>query len=189
MPTWPEIARSVDAAWRLARGDASAVDRFDLSVDGFWQSFAAALVVVPAYILVLLDQYRLAGWPAEPWATAFTEGLGYVIGWIAFPMAAIPLTRLLGLSQRYVPLIVANNWSTVVQVALYTVVVIIGLVLPGSMRATALLTVTIMVLVYQWFVIRTALATTIGTAMALVVIDLLLSITVSRTLDGLLQPG
>ena len=57
------------------------------------------------------------------------------------------------------------------------------------MRATALLTVTIMVLVYQWFVIRTALATTVGIAMALVVIDLLLSITVSRTLDGLLQPG
>jgi len=88
-----------------------------------------------------------------------------------------------------VPLIVANNWSTVIQVALYTVVVIVGLVLPGPMRATALLTVTIMVLVYQWFVIRTALATTVGTAMALVVIDLLLSITVSRTLDGLLQPG
>ena len=189
MPTWPEIARSVDAAWRLARGDAGALSRFDLTVEGFWKSFAAALVVAPAYVVILLDQYRLAGWPEYPWGTAIAEIAGYLIGWLAFPLAAIPLTRLLGVSARYVPLVVANNWSTVIQVALYTVVVIVGLVLPGPMRATALLTVTIMVLVYQWFVIRTSLATTVGTAMALVVIDLLLSITVSRTLDGLLQSG
>lgn len=189
MPTWPEIARSVDAAWRLARGDASAVDRLDLSVDGFWKSFTAAVVVLPAYVLVLLDQYRLAGWPAEPWATAFTEGLGYAIGWMAFPLAAIPLTRLLGLSQRYVPLIVANNWSTVIQVAVYTAVVLLGVILPLPMRATALLTATLAILVYQWFVIRSALATTNGIAAGLVVIDLLLSVTVSRVLDGLLLSG
>jgi hypothetical protein len=189
MPTWPEIAHAIDAAWRLARGDASAVGRFDLSVDGFWQSFAAALVVVPAYILVLLDQYRHAGWPAEPWATAFTEGLGYVIGWIAFPLAAIPLTRLLGLSQRYVPLIVANNWSTVIQVTVYTAVVVLGAILPVQMRTTALLTATLAILVYQWFVIRSALGTTSGIAAGLVVIDLLLSVTVSRVLDWLLLSG
>jgi hypothetical protein len=186
MPTWPEIARSVDAAWRLARGDASAVGRLDLSVDGFWKSFAAALIVAPAYVLVLLDQYRLAGWPDQPWATLFAEGLGYVIGWMAFPLAAIPLTRLLGLSERYVPLIVANNWSTVIQVAVYTAVVILGLVLPLPMRTTALLTATLAILAYQWFVIRSALATTSGIAAGLVVIDLLLSVTVSRVLDGLL---
>ncbi|MGD9507139.1 MAG: hypothetical protein AB7X49_01080 [Geminicoccaceae bacterium] len=186
MPTWPEIVRSVDAALRLARGDASAVGRLDLSVDGFWKSFAAALVVLPAYILVLLVLFRLAGWPAEPWATAFTEGLGYVIGWLAFPLAAIPLTRLLGLSERYVPLIVANNWSTVIQVAVYTAVVLLGLILPLPMRTTSLLTATLAILVYQWFVIRSALGTTSGIAAGLVVIDLLLSVTVSRVLDGLL---
>lgn len=189
MPTWPEIARSVDAAWRLARGDAGAVERLDLSVDGFWKSFAAALVVAPAYVLVLLDQYRLAGWPDEPWMTAFVEATGYVIGWLAFPLAAMPLTRLLGVSGRYVPLIVANNWSTVIQVVLYTAVVILGLVMPASMRTTALLTATLTILVYQWFVIRSALATTSGIAAALVVIDLLLSVTVSRVLDGLLLSG
>jgi hypothetical protein len=145
--------------------------------------------VAPAYVLVLLDQYRLAGWPDQPWATAFVEGLGYVIGWTAFPLAAIPLTRLLGLSERYVPLIVANNWSTVIQVALYTLVVILGLILPASMRTTALLTATLTILVYQWFVIRSALITTGGIAAALVVIDLLLSVTVSRVLDGLLLSG
>ena len=117
MPTWLEIVRSVQAAWLLARGDKSALAQFDLSVDGFWKSFAAALVVAPAYILVLLDQYRFTGWPENAWATALAELVSFAGGWIAFPLAAIPLTRLLGLGARYVPLIVADNWSAVIQVA------------------------------------------------------------------------
>ena len=60
------------------------------------------------------------------------------------------------------PLIVANNWSAVIQVALYTAVVIVGAILPAELRTLALFTATIMVLAYQWFVIRTALGTTGG---------------------------
>ena len=55
------------------------------------------------------------------------------------------------------PLIVANNWSAVIQVALYTAVVVIGTILPAELRTLALFTATILVLTYQWFVIRTAL--------------------------------
>lgn len=189
MPTWPEIVRSVQAAWLLARGDTAAMARFDLSVEGFWKSFAAMLVVAPAYVLVLLDQFRFTGWPEDGWGTARAELVAFVVGWLAFPLAAIPLTRLLGLSGRYVPLIVANNWSAVIQVALYTAVVALGSILPGELRMTALFTATIMVLAYQWLVIRTALATTGLTAFGLMVIDVLLNIAVSRVLDGLLQPA
>jgi hypothetical protein len=189
MPTWPEIARSVQAAWLLARGDTRGLAGFDLSVDGFWKSFAAALVVAPAYVLVLLDQYRVTGWPENAWGTSLAELVSFAVGWLAFPLAAIPLTRLLELSQRYVPLIVANNWSAVIQVALYTAVVVLGTILPTELRTLTLFSATIMVLVYQWFVIRTALATTGMTAFGLVVIDVLLNIAVSRVLDGLLQPA
>jgi hypothetical protein len=189
MPTYPEIVRSVQAAWLLARGETRGMALFDVSVDGFWRSFAAALVVAPAYLLVLLDQYRLLGWPEHPWGTAVAELVSYLLGWLAFPLAAIPLTRLLGLSARYVPLIVANNWSAVVQVALYTAVVLVGTILPAELRTLALFAATITVLAYQWFVIRTSLATTGFTALGLVVVDVLLSITTSRLLDGLLQPG
>ena len=189
MPTWPEIVRSVQAAWLLARGDKAALAQFDLTVEGFWKSFAAALLVAPAYVLVLLDQYRVTGWPEHPWGTALAEAVSFTIGWLAFPLAAIPLTRLLGLSARYVPLIVANNWLAVIQVALYTAVVVLGALLPAELRTLALFTATIMVLAYQWFVIRTALATTGLTAFGLVVIDVLLSITVSRIVDGMLQLG
>mgnify|MGYP000393801008 CR=1 FL=1 len=189
MPSYPETARSVQAALLLARGDPRGIAMLDLSVEGFWRSFAAAVIVAPAYILVLLDQYRLLGWPEHPWQTATAETVSYLLGWIFFPLAAIPLTRLLGLSGRYVPLIIANNWSTVLQVALYTAVVLVGMVLPAQLRTMGLLAATLAVLTYQWFVIRTALATTSVIALGLVVIDVLLSIASSRILDGMLQPG
>ena len=57
-------------------------------VDGFWKSFAAALVVAPAYVLVLLDQYRLTGWPEHPWGTALAEVVSF-----ADRLAGLPAGR------------------------------------------------------------------------------------------------
>ena len=189
MPTWPEIVRSVQAAWLLARGDARGLAGFDLSVEGFWKSFTAALIVLPAYVFVLVDQYRATGWPEDGLGTALAEATSFAAGWIVFPLAAIPLTRLLGVDGRYVVLIVANNWSTVIQVALYTTVVIVGAILPGHLRLLILFAASVVVLIYQWFVARTALATTSLIAIALVAIDVLLSMTVNRAIDTLLMPA
>mgnify|MGYP006888959685 CR=1 FL=1 len=88
MPSYAEIRRSVEAAWLLARGDQRGMALFDLSVDGFWHSFAAALLVAPAYALVLADQYAHLGWPESPWWTILAEAISYLSGWVAFPIAA-----------------------------------------------------------------------------------------------------
>ena len=143
----------------------------------------------PAFAFLTARQYQTEHTPPIG-SILISETIGYAIGWLAFPVAAIFLTRLFGLGSRYIPLVVAGNWSAVIQVALYTAVVVLGAILPAEvLRTLALFTATIMVLTYQWFVIRTALATTGLTAFGLVVIDVLLSITLSRILDGLLQPG
>ena len=189
MPSYAEIQRSVQGAWLLAHGDTRGMALLDLSLEGFWKSFAAALLVAPAYAIVLLDQYSVIGWPEHVAGTVFAEAVSFALGWLAFPIITAFLTRLLGLSARYVPLIVANNWSAVVQVALYTAVVLVGTLLPAQLRTLALFLATIAVLTYQWFVIRTALGTTNATAFGLVVVDILTSIVLSRGLDGLLQPG
>jgi hypothetical protein len=189
MPSRAEIARSLEGAWALAKGDPRGLDRFDLSLGGFWGSFAAAFVAAPAYALVLLEQYAVLGWPEHVWGTVVAEAIAYGCGWVAFPVAAIYLTRILGLTRRYVPLVVALNWSAALQIALYTGVVIVTLALPREMRSVLLLTATMAVLTYQWFVIRTALDTSGGIALLLVVIDVLLSMMVSRTIDAVLQPS
>lgn len=189
MLSYAEIARSLQGAWLLAKGDPRGLDLFDLSLEGFWRSFAAALLAAPAYALVLLEQYAATGWPQHVPGTIAAELVAYVCGWIAFPIAAIFLTRILQLTQRYVPLVVAGNWSSALQIGFYTVIVVTSLVLPREMRSVLLLTATIAVLAYQWFVIRTALGTGGGIAFGLVVIDVLLSMTVSRVVDGVLQPS
>jgi len=50
-----------------ACGDTRGLALFDLSLEGFWKSFAAALLVAPAYAIVLLDQYSVIGWPEMNW--------------------------------------------------------------------------------------------------------------------------
>jgi hypothetical protein len=189
MPSYAEIQRSVQGAWLLAKGDTRGMNLFDLSVDGFWRSFAAMLIVAPLYALVLLAQPAPPGEPGSLTGAVFAEAVAYVVGWAAFPIAAIFLTRLLGLAAGYVSLIVANNWSAVVQIAFYAAVVLLGTVLSGELRTLVLLAATLAILVYQWFVIRTALDTGSGTAFGIVVIDVLLSMAVSRGMDGLLGAG
>lgn len=189
IPPSDEIARHLQGAWLLARGDRRGLDWFDLSVDGFWRSFSAAVLAAPVYALVLLEQYAALGWPEQGWRTAFAEAVAYACGWLAFPLAAIFLTRLLGLAGRYVTLVVAANWCAVLQVGLYAACVTVSLVLPAGMRSPLLLGATLLILAYQWFVIRTALDTSVGTAVGLVLIDVLLGMMVSRAVDGLFYPG
>lgn len=189
LPSSAEIARSVQGAWLLAQGDTRGLDLFDLSIEGFWRSFAAALLVAPAYLLLLAEQYATVGWPQHKLATVMAELVAYGCGWLSFPLAAIFLTRLLGLSARYVPLVVAVNWAATLQIGFYVAVVVLSLVLPQEVRTLLLFTATIAVLIYQWFVIRAALDTSGTIAFGLVVIDVLLSIATSRAVDGLLQPA
>lgn len=189
MPSRAEILRALNGAWLLARGDPRGLDWFDLTVDGFWASFAAALIVAPAYALLLLEQYGRLGWPEELGSTIVAEALTFVLGWVLFPVLAIFLTRALGLSARYVPLIVAGNWSAVVQVGLYCAVAFLAVAMPDAVRSMLLLAATLVVLVYQWFVARTALQTTGLVAATLVAADIVLSLTLNRALDTLLQPA
>lgn len=189
MPSRAEILHALQGAWLLAKGDPSGLDWFDLSVEGFWKSFAAMLLAAPAYAVLLLDQYARLGWPQHLGGSLAAETAAYLAGWLAFPLAAIFLTRFLGLAGRYVPLIVAVNWTGLAQVGLYLAVVLAGLVLPAPLFRLGLLIAAMLALVYQWFVVRTALRTGSGTAFGLVLIDLLLGLAVSRGLDGLLQPG
>ena len=42
MPLNQEVARSIFAAWRIARFDAGAMNYFNLTLEGFWRSFFAA---------------------------------------------------------------------------------------------------------------------------------------------------
>ena len=96
------------------------------------------------------------------------------------------LTRLLGLDRNYVALIVAHNWSAVLQMAVFVAVVLLGVILPAALGTLLVTVTTVAILVYQWFVIRTALQTTGGIALMLLLVDLVITSIISAGADRVL---
>jgi hypothetical protein len=83
-------------------------------------------------------------------------------------------------------LIVALNWTAVLQTALFLIVVLLGPVLPGALGTLLITLTTGAILVYQWFVIRSALQTTSGIALMLLLVDLVITAVINIGTDRVL---
>ena len=88
-----EIGPALYGAWRLAHFDPDGMRYFDRSIAGFWRSFQVALLGAPLWIIILgvnLAQMHIGGgWTR----VVIAETIGYVIAWVAYPLAAFYLTR------------------------------------------------------------------------------------------------
>jgi hypothetical protein len=186
MPDREEISSALYGAYRLAWFDPTGMGHFNLTFDGFWRSFFAAALVAPAY--AILVGLHVADEPeaVDLGLLVVTESIGYVLAWAAFPLVAIVLTRLLGLDRHYVALIVALNWTAVLQTALFLIVVLLGPVLPGALGTLLITLTTGAILVYQWFVIRSALQTTSGIALMMLLVDLVITAVINIGTDRVL---
>jgi hypothetical protein len=165
-------------AWRLARLDPGGLRYFDATVEGFWQSFQAAIIAAPIYALLVLlrvDEHPLS---SDPFRALLIEGIGYVISWTAFPLAVWYLTRALNVSQRYFAYMVAYNWAVVLQVLAYLPVAALAAlgIIPAGLVTILALAVTAAVLYYQFFIARTALQVDVLPALGIVVLDFTLGI-------------
>ncbi|MBT3790761.1 MAG: hypothetical protein HN725_09875 [Alphaproteobacteria bacterium] len=183
MPAWPEISSSLYGVWRLARRDPGGMNYLNLSVDGFWQSFFAALLAAPAYVIILLVQRAST---AEE-ATWLPDISSYLLGWICWPLLALVVTRMLNLSQNFIPYIIAYNWANVLHINFLLPIAIIthGGVMPDGMAVVLSLLATLAVLLYMWWVARVALGATTGVAIGFVILDVLLGFLLSRGTDAL----
>ena len=184
MPDRQDVLSALYGAYRLAWFDVSGMTFFNLTVEGFWRSFFAAVLVAPAYAVLVglrapVPEVNIA-------LVVLTEGIGYVLAWCAFPVVALALTRLLGLDRNYVALIVAHNWSAVLQMAAFVAVILLGGILPAAFGTLLVAVTTIGILVYQWFVIRTALQTSGGVALMLLLVDLVITSIISAGADRVL---
>ena len=188
MPTGTEIGRSLYGAWRLLLLDPTGVQWFELSIEGFWRSFFAAALIAPVYaIMVVIDAGNVpAG--AGPGAIVFVKGIAYGLSWIVFPVAMIFLCRLLGLTETYVPYIIALNWSAIIQTAIFFPLALLSTTgaLSAGIAAPLTFVVTLGLLFYQWFIARNVLQAGPFTAIALVFLDLLFTIFIDRGADALL---
>jgi hypothetical protein len=184
-----EIGPALYGAWRLAHFDAGGMRYFDRSLTGFWRSFQAALLAAPfAAVLIALHlaDMKVAGGSLR---IVLGETIAYVIGWVAFPLLAFYLTRLIAREAEYVGFIVAYNWSSLIQLAvlLPSFAVAQSGVLPVGLAESIVLVAQAFALVYEWFVVRTALRLPGFGAAGVVAIDLIVSVLVNGIADLLVR--
>jgi len=186
-PASGEVASSLYGAFRLARFDPSGLNYFNISLNGFWNSFFAAVIVAPLFGLLILLQYQNVPVdpPPSPIRFGFAHGIGYVISWTIFPVLMISLVRFIKRDVYYVRFIIAYNWAAVLQNAFYMPLAITAQLGMLSAEAGTFLGLIVLtaVLFYVWFVTRVTLAVSPGIAAAIVFFDLVVSIIVTSWTD------
>ena len=174
-----ETLRALYGTWRIARGDANGLTFFDFSLNGFWRSFLAAIIVFPAFAFLrwhdLLDAPE--DFPVGRYMTV--EVVAYVIKWLAFPVLMYQVMPILGRSERYIGFITVYNWSSVLQMAVYLVALLLGVLFPMLGPGGFVMVAVIAMLVYGVYIARLTLSVPIPTASAIVMADFLLSMVIT----------
>ncbi len=188
MITAREASQAIYGALRLARFDSDGIHFFENTVENFWRSFFAALLVIPFYAMLVLLRLGEIETTSGPAAVLVVESLSYVIGWTTYPLAMFYVARLMGRDQFFCRYIAAYNWATALQIVLFAAIAGIthsGL-MPQSMAALLTVAAVGAIMAYQWFVARTGLEITPGAALGIVLLDLTLSILIERYTTGIL---
>ncbi len=188
MPSAQEAVLSLYGAYRLARFDARGMTYFETSIEGFWRSFFAAVIVAPFYAVLLFMRYAASETGVGAMRFASVEAIAYVIAWVAFPLAMVFLARVLKREERYLGYIVAYNWAAVLQNGLYLPLGMLGVtaaVPVGAANVLGLIALSL-ILVYTWFIARVALNVGAGPAAALVALDLVLSVFINAVASAML---
>jgi hypothetical protein len=179
-----EVRRSLTASWGLFLNRTDAMKLFDLTVDGFWRSFGAVVLVVPIFVVgALADRQRIASEATEALTTSVSHDLferlvALGIDWLALPILLFFAARSLRIERTYTAFIVARNWSAVIAAVPFGVISLLYLFgfLSTELMALLGLAALAIVLRYSFIVARTALGVGIGFAAGLVAFDFFLSL-------------
>lgn len=112
-----ETHASLAGAWRLMLGKADGLRLLDLSADGFWNSFFAIVVALPALIVGWVGIANEIGDP-----DAFVGRFGMLVRLAAVDTGSwvLPLVGLAlvapraGIGDRFVHYVVASNWASAI---------------------------------------------------------------------------
>ncbi|MCP4383894.1 MAG: hypothetical protein GY798_21220, partial [Hyphomicrobiales bacterium] len=167
-------------AWALFLDRPDALRHFDFSVEGFWRSFRAIVLVIPVYLIIVLSQPATEANTA-PSAMVVDVVLRLALDWVTLPIVLALAARPLGLEARYGAFVVARNWGSVLATAPLGVIgalVLVGLL--GSEIANLLTIITVLVMLrYMYLIARRTLNVGPGGAVGIVVLDFAISLTIA----------
>jgi hypothetical protein len=194
MPSRDEILRSLTGAGHLFLDRPDALRYFDISIDGFWRSFGAILLVLPSFALVALaERTRILSDSVQEGfdggAFLLNKAISLGVDWVAFAIVFAFVAGPLGLGRTYSTFIIARNWGTVLAVIPFALVALLYLagMLSADVADFLSLGFWIVVIRYNYLIARRALGAEIGVAVAIIVSDFALSLTI-LSLFGALIP-
>jgi hypothetical protein len=149
MPSAEEIQQYLHGAWRMMLGKADGLRALDISADGFWNSFFAIVVALPALIVnwvTIADSYGdVAANFGDRFAIFIRLAAMDLAAWL-LPLAAFAaLARQFKLADRYVHYVVASNWTTAIVAWLMLPPAILLLFLPDATDMAWFLSVVIFI--------------------------------------------
>jgi hypothetical protein len=185
-PDAPQIAAALYGAWRLLRLEPDGLQAFRVDPEAFWQSFFAALIVLPGYAILVS---RHLGEPASAAAlvsAALIHVFAYAMNWTAFPLVTYYAAESMDRAANWMGFVIALNWSKVLQIAIYLPLVLAADTGFFGQGGGAVLTVAgfVAVLVYQWFVTRAALDIAGAAAAGLTVLDVVIGLLITTLTEA-----
>jgi hypothetical protein len=190
MNAFAKLSDNLAGAWQVMLGRAEGLNRLDLSIEGFWRSFAAIALIAPLAALGFISQAKLAESVADQSVEVAGGGFAPEVAalladWVTFPLVFAVIAGPLGVGARYVPFIVARNWGAVIIAALVSIIHaahIVGL-LPSALTSFLLLAAVAVALRFSYVIARTALAAPVTVALPVVLLDFLISLTLWSAVD------
>ncbi len=189
MITLKEVLTGLYGAYRLARLDSRGSEYFDKTIQGFWKSFFAAVIVLPLYVILIALRFGEKGLSTDPFRYVSMEMIAYVIAWVAFPLAMLPLSRAFEREENFLGFIVAYNWASVIQNVIYLPIAMIVLMewLPANYGSLISFIVLGFIMVYTWFIARVVLDVSVGAAIGVVGMDIFLSVLIRAFSEGIMR--
>lgn len=192
MPSGDEIQRYLTGAWQLMLGRRDGVKLLDLSADGFWNSFYAIVVALPAMFVGWVgtvngygDQVaEIGGRSSVLFRLALIDMSAWLVPLIVFGMLAKPM----GVADRFVAFVVASNWSSVITAWMLLPIAILEVFLPSANQVSDALALVLFMtmLVLVWRLTNAVIDRGPGIASAVFALILFVSIFVIIALQDVL---
>ncbi len=186
--TLREAAAGIFGALRLLRFDAAGMAAFDTTARGAARSFWLMPWLFAPWLMIVALQEGNALAAVPFWRFLAVEAVGYVLAWVAFPLAMAWVTDMTRVRDRWTGWLAAYNWSAVPQVAIWlpTLALAEAGVLPDGASQMLLFAVSLGIVLYHAFIARAALAMGPLHAAMTVVLDLLVSAVVNELTLGVM---
>jgi hypothetical protein len=192
--TAEEVNRSFRGTLDLLHSRVEGLNSFDMSERGFWRSFAAIWLTLPAYIVSLAFE-RLRLGLLQPDRSLLDNvwidlvvALGHVASFVALPLAMIWIARRFNLTKAYVPFVIVTNWITVIGLLVLSVpamLLLLGWATPPLASVFSLAFAVIIVRI-QWFATKATLGLSSLPAFGIVLLGIVLNSCVGSVTRSLL---